>query len=120
MDTCKRMWSENQIGEIAKKNGSKVYRHEITYFSITHDIFGYSTFYSSKNSQCSSLTDLKTLLGDNFNIAVYPVSGILFNNWIPLSLDNSHMMVLDTTGEKATTYAIDYNSFTITDAVTAI
>lgn len=31
MDTCKRMWSENQIGEIAKKNGgsSKLYRHKI-------------------------------------------------------------------------------------------
>ena len=101
-------------------NLAKKYRHEIAYSSITHDIIGHSTFYSSKNLQCSSLTDLKTLLGDNFNIAVYPISTILFNNWIPLSLNNSHMMILDITGEKATAYAIDYNSFTFTDAVTTI
>ena len=30
MDTCKRMWSENQIGEIAKKNGAKLYAHNIS------------------------------------------------------------------------------------------
>lgn len=29
MDTTKRMWSEEQIGEIAKANGSKLYRHHI-------------------------------------------------------------------------------------------
>lgn len=97
-----------------------LYRHKIAYFSITHDILGYSTFYSSKNLQCSSLTDLKTLLGDNFNIAVYPISGILLNNWIPLSLDNSHMMILDITNGAVTTNLIGYDSFTITDAVTTI
>ena len=33
MDTCKRMWSENQIGEIAKKNAApaKLYMHSIKF-----------------------------------------------------------------------------------------
>lgn len=96
-----------------------LYRHKITYANINGDIFGYSTFYSSNNLQCGSLTDLKTLLGDNFNIAVYPTSGYLINNWIPLSLDNSHMMILDITSG-ATTNIIGYDAFTITDTVTAI
>lgn len=99
---------------------AKIYKHKIAYTNINGDIFGYSTFYSSNNLQCGSLTDLKTLLGDNFNIAVYPISDYLINNWIPLSLDNSHMMILDITGETANTNVLGYNAFTITDTVTTI
>lgn len=97
-----------------------LYNHKIEYSNINGDIFGYSTFYSSKNLQCGSLSDLRTLLGDNFNIAVYPISGYLINNWIPLSLDTFNMMILDITGETAKTNTIDYNAFTFTDTVTAI
>lgn len=97
-----------------------LYRHKIAYTNTNGDIFGYSTFYSSNNLQCGSLTDLKTLLGDNFNIAVYPISGYLINNWIPLSLDNSHMMILSITSNSVATNVIGYDAFTITDTVTTI
>lgn len=97
-----------------------LYKHKIAYTNTNGDIFGYSTFYSSKNLQCDSLTDLKTVLGDNFNIAVYPGSGHLINNWIPLSLDNSHMIILDITNGTITTNIISYDAFTITDDVKTI
>lgn len=43
MDTCKRMWSENQIGEIAKKNGgsSKLYKHKII-LSMSNKVYASS------------------------------------------------------------------------------
>lgn len=118
MDTCKRMWSENQVAEIAKENGAKVYRHEIAYTTINGDIFGYSTIYSSKNLQCGSLTDLQTLLGDNFHIAAYAPSNFIINSWIPLSLDNSHMMIF--VHGSVDMNKIGYDAFTISDTVTAI
>ena len=61
MDTCKRMWSENQIGEIAKENGEKLYAHN---FSITSEnptevectfLF---TVYLHTNTTITSLSDL--------------------------------------------------------------
>lgn len=98
-----------------------LYKHKISYINVNGDIFGYSTFYSSSNLQCDSLTDLKTLLGDNFNISVYPISGYLINNWIPLSVDNSHMMILSITSNNTVeTNVIDYDAFTISDIVTTI
>lgn len=76
MDTCKRMWSENQIGEIAKKNGgsSKLYRHQLTFetVSVNASKKGYAVIYSSKNTRIKSLADLKTILGNTF---ILPVSG---------------------------------------------
>lgn len=95
-----------------------LYRHEIAYTNINGDIFGYSTLYSSKNLQCGSLSDLKTLLGDNFHIAAYPVSNFIINSWIPLSLDNSHMMIL--VHGSVDMNKLGYDAFTITDTVTAI
>lgn len=103
------------------KGNIDLYKHKIAYTSINGDIFGYSTFYSSKNLQCDSLTDLKTLLGDNFNIGVYPISGYPINNWIPLSLDNSHMTIFDITNSGVDAInIIGYDAFTITDTVTTI
>lgn len=96
----------------------KLYQHKIAYTNINGDIFGYSTFYSSKNLQCSSLSDLKTLLGDNFNIAAYPPSNFIINSWIPLSLDNSHMMIF--VHGSVDMNVLGYEAFTITDTVTTI
>lgn len=95
-----------------------LYRHEIAYTNINGDIFGYSTLYSSKNLQCGSLSDLKTLLGDNFHIAAYPVSDFIINSWIPLSLDNSHMMIF--VHGSVDMNKLGYDAFTITDTVTTI
>lgn len=96
----------------------KLYQHKIAYTNINGDIFGYSTFYSSKSLQCSSLSDLKTLLGDNFNIAAYPPSNFIINSWIPLSLDNSNMMIF--VHGSVDMNKLGYDAFTITDTVTTI
>ena len=69
MDTCKRMWSENQIGEIAKKNGgsSKLYRHKIM-LSMKSNVYSsggdeasismiYFTVYSSDPTPYTDIQD---------------------------------------------------------------
>lgn len=79
MDTCKRMWSENQIGEIAKENSSKVYRHRI-YISINSSVtpsgdsgkigsIGFE-FYSSKAEKYTTVAEIQE-----------------FYNWITHSFD---------------------------------
>lgn len=68
MDTCKRMWSENQIGEIAKENSSKVYRHRI-YMTIQSsvnpsgdsgkiDSIGFE-FFSSKAEKYTTVAEIQ-------------------------------------------------------------
>lgn len=79
MDTCKRMWSENQIGEIAKENSSKVYRHRI-YMSIQSSVtpsgdsgkigsIGFE-FFSSKAEKYTTVAEIQD-----------------FYNWITHSFD---------------------------------
>lgn len=79
MDTCKRMWSENQIGEIAKENSSKVYRHRI-YMTIQSsvtpsgdsgkiDSIGFE-FFSSKAEKYTTVAEIQD-----------------FYNWITHSFD---------------------------------
>lgn len=61
MDTCKRMWSENQVAKIAKENGEKLYAHN---FSITSknlskmDCTFLFTVYLHTNTSITSLSDL--------------------------------------------------------------
>ena len=50
-----------------------LYKHHINY-SITDSFAGFFEFYSSKNLVCDSLTDLKTLLGDTFEIQAFGIS----------------------------------------------
>ena len=50
-----------------------LYKHHINY-SITDSFTGFFEFYSSKNLVCDSLTDLKTLLGDTFEIQAFGIS----------------------------------------------
>ena len=50
-----------------------LYKHHINY-SITDSFTGFFEFYSSKNLVCDSLTDLKILLGDTFEIQAFGIS----------------------------------------------
>lgn len=77
MDTCKRMWSENQIGEIAKASGEKLYAHN---FSITSKNISKMectflfTIYLHTNTMITSLSDLFSI----YNLYGYiPANGYI-------------------------------------------
>lgn len=66
MDTCKRMWSENQIGEIAKKNAApaKLYAHNISLISKNLsqlDITFLFTIYLHTDISITSLSQIFSL-----------------------------------------------------------
>lgn len=48
---------------------AKTYKHHLTF--TAGDEYGYADIYSSKNVTIDSLTDLKTVLGDTFQLPVY-------------------------------------------------
>ena len=52
-----------------------LYKHHIN-FTI-NELNGFFEFYSSKNLVCDSLTDLKTLLGNTFEIQAFGYSGTI-------------------------------------------
>lgn len=70
MDTCKRMWSENQIGEIAKESGSKLYIHNISMYANETDFTISANFhiYSTSNETYDTLDKLKAKLGKQFKV----------------------------------------------------
>lgn len=72
MDTCKRMWNENQIGEIAKKNAApaKLYLHSILMFAYETDYIIVAKFpiYSTSNEAIDTIDKLKAKLGSHFEI----------------------------------------------------
>lgn len=94
-----------------------LYKHNLTVTGYGNDF--YADFYSSKNTQCVSLADLKSILGDTFKLPVYGAvsTGALGSGYyIGLYLDENALKVTNTTEVKT----ISYDAITITDAVTAI
>ena len=94
-----------------------LYKHHIKYH-VEGDTFTanvYIDFYSSKNTVVDSLTDLKTLLGDTFQVNVY---GNCFNgnvNYAPLYMDETSLYYLS-----GTALAISMLTGTFADTVTTI
>lgn len=69
MDTCKRMWSENQIGEIAKKNAApaKLYMHFISIITGDPDYDRGScktVFYSYNSTPVTNYLQLDQRIGE--------------------------------------------------------
>lgn len=100
MDTCKRMWSENQIGEIAKESGAKVYRHRI-YVRIKSDVtplgdngkvtsFGFD-FISTRAEKFTSLKEIQQ-----------------FYNWIThgFPLGTSQVVYTNNSSEQGNAYVV--------------
>ena len=94
-----------------------LYKHNLTVTGYGNDF--YADFYSSKNTQCVSLADLKSILGDTFKLPVYGAvsTGALGSGYyIGLYLDENALNVANTSEVKT----ISYDAITITDTVTAI
>ena len=94
-----------------------LYKHNLTVSGYGHNFYG--DFYSSKNIECNSLANLKTILGDTFKL---PMTGAASTGalgsgyYIGLYLDENALNVANTTEVKT----ISYDAITITDTITAI
>lgn len=76
-----------------------LYRHHINYIEASGSpiINIYVDIYSSKNILVDSLTDLKTLLGDTFQIQIYGnIVGPSGIRYIPLYMDETSVNYVDT------------------------
>ena len=99
MDTCKRMWSENQIGEIAKENGGirvsyyspKDYGQVLlgTYKSMQYPE-GYGKPIDDVESYIVPLPKLKTL----YNQSLFGTGNIdLYKHHVVLTLGNNRLYI---------------------------
>ena len=97
MDTCKRMWSENQIGEIAKENGgirvSYVDGYNTTLlgtFKRMHYPDGYGQPTADDQSYNVPLPKLKKL----FNQSLFGTGNIdLYKHHVSLTLGNNKLYI---------------------------
>lgn len=115
--TVKTLFGNQSIYTADGTGNIDLYKHHLTVSSYGHDFYG--DFYSSKDTQCNSLANLKTILGDTFKLPVYGAvsAGALGSGYyIGLYLDENALSVANTTEVKT----ISYDAITITDTVTAI
>lgn len=102
---------------IKASGGGAIYRHNLTVNGYGNNF--YAVFYSSKNLNCDSLTDLKTLLGDTFKL---PTAGGISSGalgsgyYIALYLDENSLKVANISEIKE----ISYGAITISDSATRI
>ena len=82
MDTCKRMWSENQIGEIAKKNGGISVSYHEGYNSVLLGTFkameypdGYGQPTDDESKYIVPLPKLKKLYNQSLHVWMYILTG---------------------------------------------
>lgn len=70
MDTCRRMWSENQVAEIARTGGSKLYLHNISMYASETDYIISARFsiYSTSSETYDTIDKLKAILGKSFEV----------------------------------------------------
>lgn len=96
-----------------------LYRHHINYIEASGSpiINIYADIYSSKNILVDSLTDLKTLLGDTFQIQIYgDIVGPSGIRYIPLYMDETSVNYVDTDNS----FGIALLNGTFSDTVTSI
>ena len=107
---------------------AKTYKHHIQIDFSQADSNGvYFDFYSSKNTVCDSLTDLKTVLGNSFiipaygSLAIYQ-DGINTAYFISVLLTESYLKVFYPGDSNFSLHTINLasNPFTLTDTVTTI
>lgn len=94
-----------------------LYKHNLTVSAYGHDFYG--DFYSSKNIQCVSLADLKSILGDTFKLPItgaVSTASIGSGYYIATYIDENGMQVTNMNEAKT----ISYDAITITDTVTTI
>ena len=95
-----------------------LYKHAVEYYSAYNNTeikFNFE-FYSSKNIDCDSLTDLKTILGNTF---IIPVSGYIQIDGVSyyiMNLTNENITYIDKNGNRVT----ELPTGTFTDTVTTI
>lgn len=97
-----------------------MYKHHITVTNSNVQYPSYTDFYSSDNTPCDSLTDLKTYLGDTFCIGLYGGgSAGSIGNFVASYLTHTAAYGI-LVGSTVTTKSYDYTFLTITDTVTTI
>lgn len=94
-----------------------LYKHHITLTDDTDGIETYCDFYSSNSLNCDSLTDLKTILGDVFQLQAY---GNLIASFQPIMLNNTGLQCVYVNDGFISNVTRDYSRFTISDTVTTI
>ena len=105
-----------------------LYKHHIQIDFSQADSNGvYFDFYSSKNTVCESLTDLKTIVGDSFILPAYGTlaiyqDGINTSYYIPTIITETYLSVFyqGDGGFTLQTIYLATNPFTLTDTVTTI
>lgn len=115
--TLKTLFGNQSIYTNDGKGNIDLYKHHITVNGYGADFYG--DFYSSKSLLCDSLTDLKTILGNSFKLAMYGAAntGALGSGWyLAMYLDENALHLAGYNG----TNSIQYTNLTITDEITTI
>lgn len=101
-----------------------LYKHHITLTGTASGDFVntelWFNFYSSNNLAASSLTDLKTLLGETFREPVYGKIQQGTHSGMPNYISETQVMYMNIIGGALGNVSIPYSDLTITDTVTAI
>lgn len=101
-----------------------LYKHHITLTGTESSDFVHTelwfNFYSSNNLAASSLTDLKTLLGETFREPVYGKIQQGTHSGMPNYISETQVMYMNVIGGALGNVSIPYSDLTITDTVTAI
>lgn len=101
-----------------------LYKHHITLTGTESGDFVHTelwfNFYSSNNLAASSLTDLKTLLGETFREPVYGKIKQGTHSGMPNYISETQVMYMNIIGGALGNVSIPYSDLTITDTVTAI
>ncbi len=101
-----------------------LYKHHITLTGTESGDFVYTelwfNFYSSNNLAASSLTDLKTLLGETFREPVYGKIKQGTHSGMPNYISETQVMYMNIIGGALGNVSIPYSDLTITDTVTTI
>lgn len=101
-----------------------LYKHHITLTGTESSDFVHTelwfNFYSSNNLAASSLTDLKTLLGETFREPVYGKIKQGTHSGMPNYISETQVMYMNIIGGALGNVSIPYSDLIITDTVTTI
>lgn len=101
-----------------------LYKHHITLTGTESSDFVHTelwfNFYSSNNLTATSLTDLKTLLGETFREPVYGKIQQGTHSGMPNYISETQVMYMNIIGGALGNVSIPYSDLTITDTVTTI
>ena len=115
--TVKTLFGNQSIYSADGTGNIDLYKHHLTVNGYGYDFYG--DFYSSKSTQCDSLADLKTILGNSFKLQMYGAAstGALGSGWyMAMYLDENALHLAGSNG----TNSIQYENLTIADEITTI